>query len=120
MAVPSDDGRGVLPTQGFRSVMPMRVPSNSTNRPLLVPRNANICAGFQLVVPVVAFAVSSYTTEPVAPPALTTSLNEVGVQNDCHRYTADGATRKMLAKRLATSSAWVSPRSRALKVMQWP
>src|SRR5437773_6557869 len=50
MALPSDVGRGVLPTQRFLSVMPAYVPSNCTKDPLLVPRNANIFAGFQLPV----------------------------------------------------------------------
>src|SRR5262245_58213197 len=119
MAVPRVSGRGELPTQRFLSVMPMRVPSNGTNWPLLVPRNANICPGFQLVVREVAFAVSSYSTGPVAPPTFTTSLNEVGVQNACHRYTVDGLRRKMLLKRLATSSELsLSPRM-ALNVMQF-
>jgi len=48
MALPRLLGRGVLPTQRFLRVMPLRVPSNTSNLPLSVPRNANIFDGFQL------------------------------------------------------------------------
>src|SRR5262245_35192815 len=116
-ALPNVVGRGVAPTQRCLSVMPARVPSNCTNAPLLVPRNAYILSGFQLVR-VVAFAVSSYTVGPVAPPSLTASLNEVGVQNACHRYTFDGSRIKMFANRSSTSTELpLSPRM-ALNVMQ--
>jgi hypothetical protein len=48
VALPRLLGRGVLPTQRFLRVMPLRVPSNTSNLPLSVPRNANIFDGFQL------------------------------------------------------------------------
>src|SRR5262245_8079264 len=51
MALPSVSGRGELLIQKFRSVIPTRVPSNPVYKALLVPRNAYITAGFQLVVP---------------------------------------------------------------------